>query len=115
MRAQIKLMVQHQLLLIVIAIVIAAIQGRIRTDNIGLIWATLGLFVVAFAVMSTIGAWGATRSFTYQYGLTMEKSIIENWEDNNKEMQLAFQFFNSSFGIGGVAVFGGLLTMIIGA
>jgi hypothetical protein len=114
MRAQINLMVKHQLLLVVIAVVIAAVQGRMRADNIGLIWATLGLFVIAFAVISTIGAWGATRSFTYQYGLTMEKSIIENWEDSNKEMQIAFQFFTSSFGIGIIAMLCGLLTMIIG-
>ncbi|MCI0713639.1 MAG: hypothetical protein L0154_26010 [Chloroflexi bacterium] len=114
MRAQINLMVKHQLSLVIIAGIAAAVQGRMRTDNIGLIWATLGLFVIAFAVISTIGAWGATRNFTYQYGLTMEKSIIENWEDSNKEMQIAFQFLTSSFGIGIVAILGGLLLMIIG-
>lgn len=114
MRARLILMFKHQLLIVAIATAVAAVQGRIRPDNVGLIWSTIGLFIIAFAVMSTIGTWGATRNFTYQYGLTMEKSIIENWEDNNREMRGAFQFLSSSFGIGFVAIFAGLVTMVVG-
>lgn len=107
-------MAKHQMILLLIAGVGSyLLNERVDIGSVGIMWATLGIIVIGFALVSIFGTWGVTRNFIYQYGMTMEKSIIENWQDNQHEMKSAMQFFFQSFGIGLIAMIGGLIVMTL--
>ena len=89
------------------------LTGRISPGTTGLMWATMGLFMIAFALMSALGTWGATRDVNYQIGLTMTSEITQRVKDADKDMDDAYSFLSGSVGIGLLAIIGGLLVGIV--
>lgn len=66
--------------------------------------AVVGLGLIAFAMMSLIGAWQNTRSFSYQFSSTISKSILENQKHAQDEMNSAYAFVFSSLVVGLCAI-----------
>ena len=106
----------YEMVLICIAIVISWVRGRLTVNSVATNWIYVGIGTIAFGLFSVYGAWGSTRSFTYQHSASVTRSIMERYEDHERDMGEAFGFFGQAFVVGFVAILGGtILSVLVGS
>jgi hypothetical protein len=96
-----------------VIIALSLLQGHLSVNTVATNWIYAGFIIVGVGVLSTYGAWGSTRSFRYQHGSSVSRSVSERFDDYQRDMGQAFGFFGQSLVIGLVAIFGGAILSFI--
>ena len=105
---------QQSILLAIAMLGLWLFNGRLQMDMLGMAWASLGLAIIAVSALSMGGTWESTRSFNYQYSMTMNnKDQVENANHTQGEIKSAFGFFLRQVSIGVLAIVGGVGLMIV--
>lgn len=105
---------RYQMILLGIAMVLCVVYGRYNLNALGYYWAMIGVVIIAFSLFSAFGGWGSLRSFSYQFGMTIGQSALENAQSTRKELQVSQMFVYSTFAQAIWAVIGGGLLTLIG-
>lgn len=103
-RRPLRVLAAHELMLMLAALIVCLVRGRFTLSIFGSNLAGVGLLWFGFAVTAVYGAWGSTRSFNYQFASSSSQSIMERFNDNQRDMRQAFTFFANCFISGMVAM-----------
>lgn len=106
-------MVYAELAMMLAALVICYLQGRIDTPTYGATLAMVGLLTVGFAIVATFGAWTGTRNFDYQHASSTNRSIHERFADNQRDVNDAVGFFGLTFIPGCIAILIGMVMLFL--
>ncbi len=88
---------RYQAMLLGLAILGSLIFGRFNFATIGYYWALIGGANLAFSVVSLFGGVKSTRSFQYQYGMSIGENTVDRTNRLNKELRGIESFVMSSF------------------
>lgn len=106
-------LIQAEAALMLIALVICVVQGRLNWPTYGSNLALVGLAVIGFGIVASFGAWTGTRNFNYQHAASTERSIHERFYDNQRDLNDALGFFGLTFIPGCVAMVLGVVMLFL--
>lgn len=99
---------RYQAMLVGVAIVGSLIFGRFNLTTIGYYWAMIGGALFTFSLFSLSGAFSSTRSFQYQYGMSIGEDIVDRTNRIQQELRGVESVVMSSYIQAVVAIIGGL-------
>lgn len=106
-------LLEYELILIAIAVVIGLLRGRLTLNSFGSTLALLGGLLISFSLLSVFGTWGSTRSFEYQYGMSVGHTAKEREAHARDEIREAKGFLTNSIIVGWFTGVLGLLLIIL--
>ncbi|PJF44697.1 MAG: hypothetical protein CUN55_02655 [Phototrophicales bacterium] len=107
-RRALRVLLVYQCALLGIAALICLWRGRFTFNTWGHMLINLSILLIAFAVLSGIGALFSTQSFEYQFVSTISRDILDNQRQVAIEKQKAFGFVTNTLFICSISILLGI-------